>query len=1256
MNYKKSILSMAAVLALSSMVNASSTASYLPLTTKANDKAWVMFGVNGFGTGVPSTTNATAIFTPGYQVVTEDDLSDDLATPFEGIGATSAASGSGIFASSDGKNMATIQAIKKPDGTPYFTGISVAVAIDSATSLYTETETVRSMYLAIEPNDNIAKVKVNYKASLEGKSIELQIDGVGTVYKGKISQTATFDHPEVLRDVQPVDLGTAKTKPEDTLVYDLSQAPVNAAAYDSTKDQGVATGNERFYYYNANTQTWELWDRANSISENSLTAFEKGRAYWGRMDINGDNTTTSAKRAGLYLGNNTGLNEADASVYTGKLVPDAWNMIAFDPAKDPDIRTSTTGLIVSTSDDFSDSDKIVVLDESRQNSLTIAFDTNGTKGNAAALFMNKAIEEAKILGTMPDNFNLKVYSIADHQYAFIADKRFTIQDDAGDANLTDATTLAGKDPMNWDGSINSITDVKDGSDANNSDATSLYGEYAMIVEPLVGANTASQLDSEITGGSTGSAAVQFGNINGDTASKTLLGTDDTATDLVSAAAAFNNDDTFKVGPEPVENDSTGQVLQLDVDENGTNDMLLLAATKPFYIKDNTFTRVYTVDATQASGKILTIMPKKIETAPIGGNTIGDINTSINAKVDDGKVYATIDPNDSDKLVVVSEESLTVEINDVKSASAHLLTTSSSDSNIAKGAIKRVLDVSKLARTKVARNKYTIKFTADANGDGEGDIKVNGLDQDTNTTIDQATTTDAICKTVLKSFVENVNKTMAANNIAGSASYEYLDGTNSIKNAQIIIEGVGITSVSIDENDTGLTEDTPTDANAANAGKIDPDAALLSANLRANAIYTPDYVSAGPLYTLKKAGYEAKVIVKPTTKFAATPTTSWSNIDLTRDSKYWLKSNEYNLFNVDKDAGYWAYITNYSGGSSVSVGDKVFNPSFVYHFNNVTNVSENIINSGTVSFDILDSSQPTGKVNAETSNIKLIVNGEKIQAMKSGTAFTAILTKDEAGLEPDNGQDITVALKVADGIGDAPYEDSALFTLDYNKPAAPTLAFNANMLTLSDSSADTAAYYLWEDYIPDDVTSPLVAKATAPINMCQNFAFASQHNLKAIALDGSGDLGKANASNITSFSYINLTKGATVITQSNGSPSSTSVVYDDTCNVIPNEVAKKGLDIRTVIPGTASISYQALGANMDATTDVPFTAYIDIDGNAVKTVEVMYFQAYAGKTVYIEYNGKLVSATLPTTRADADATFTTPVTSSLVHSDNQTLAQ
>jgi len=223
-------------------------------------------------------------------------------------------------------------------------------------------------------------------------------------------------------------------------------------------------------------------------------------------------------------------------------------------------------------------------------------------------------------------------------------------------------------------------------------------------------------------------------------------------------------------------------------------------------------------------------------------------------------------------------------------------------------------------------------------------------------------------------------------------------------------------------------------------------------------------------------------------------------------------------------------------------------------------------------------------------------------------------------------------------------------------------FTPNELILSDDSSDAAEYYIWRDYIPDDLSSPLVSKITAPVNMClQGFSFGTIYNLKAVAVDGSGELGKANISNLKGFQYINLTKGATIISAPNGA-SSTAVVYDDACNIKTGATEKNGLDITTHVPGTARIAYQPFGsATINATTDVPLTAYVDVTGSGNQEVEVTYNRAYAGKTVFIEFNNKLVSVPLPTSAqldtigVSAIDTTSTPVHTTVIdNTSNYTL--
>ena len=149
MNYNKSIISLAAVMALSTAAIADGSAVYVPLNTVSYDRAWKMFGVNDFSNGVSSSTLATIdAFTNDFDVVT-DDPTDDLATAG--------------FKSSDGSNMGSVQGLSNGDSVPYFTELKVG--LKSSDLEYSETSPTRSMYIAIEGTDSVSKIKLTYKAA-----------------------------------------------------------------------------------------------------------------------------------------------------------------------------------------------------------------------------------------------------------------------------------------------------------------------------------------------------------------------------------------------------------------------------------------------------------------------------------------------------------------------------------------------------------------------------------------------------------------------------------------------------------------------------------------------------------------------------------------------------------------------------------------------------------------------------------------------------------------------------------------------------------------------------------------------------------------------------------------------------------------------------------------------------------------------------------------------------------------------------------
>jgi len=1248
-------LSIAAISVIGTLTYADTNAQYIPMTTKSYDKAWVMFGINNFATGVPTREASSGVAMS--EGVDEDNVGDDLATPASGIGLIDSAT-EGFKDTTGNYNLATFQALKDANGVAYFNG-PLTLDLNTTGLTYSETQPVRSMYIAIRENTTtslVSKIKLDYKAVLEGRTGALQLNHEGNIYTFTIDQAATFDSPAIAQYTEHTTTTSLLTTPEDSIVYDLAQAPINAIAFDRTQDRGTPRGYERFYHYDAQNGNWLLWDRTRvTTGQNTLTNFEKGKAYWGRIDINGDASTTSDARAGMYVAK-TGNSVADASVYAGKLTLNSWNMVSFDAAAHPDIRNATTGLLIGTNT-LEDGDAITLTDETGINSVTVTFQTAADYPNDVdrALYINKVVQAKKYLGEIPKSFNIKAFATnLSDKLLFLSDKKFTIKDTTGDI-LAEAKTLANRNVVNYDGSTTDITDVKDGTSEANSAATSRYGEYSLIIKPLIATGSASQLDNDVSGGGgSASAAVQFGNIDGESLNGSLStplpraladGGSDEASTLSTAQTQLSGDDIFD-GDK-----SSGRILQIDTDFSGSADMLLLATDKAFYIKDHTYTRTYEintgVDGTdEVNNPNVAYTIKNTTSAtltPANNDTVTEFVTAINNIADTGaqtdtKVYAAQDTNNN--LVVVTPDSSLMDLIDANSAVKDYFKRTTSSDTIAKGAISEVLNIAKLAREDVTLNKFKLAFSnTDSDSTEEISITLNvgttAITPNNTTGINVQNDTDRL--TILNDLVLQLNTAFQTANVAASAYHTYISG--SMDKASIYIEGVDLSNVVFNKDADGDGTDNALDVTisdiATNPGKLNTDAALIVSDLKDNAIYSPDYVNYGPLYTLKEAGYEAKAIVRPSTHIAATPTTHWDGIDLTRDSSQWLKYNEYNLFSVDDTSGYWVYVTAYTP-PTITVNNTVFSPTYAYHFDRNNN-TDNIISS--VSF----STQIDG-VDPATSNVKLVIGGNEVELVNTGSTYTANISTYETTLLSQ--QENTLILNVTNGLGDR-YKDDTFLTLDYAKPATPTITFpTAANMSISDTSGDVAAYYLWTDYIPDEgegAIGPISPLQATSYNMCQNTAFGSIQNYQLVAIDGSGVFGKGNISNMLPFNFVNTVKNATVLTHNSGDSASTAQNYDANC-FLTTQTLKHGMEVYTQTAFPVRLAFEPKDySGEDSANDIPLTAYYALPtATTDPIVRIDLLDLYVGEKFYIEYNGALYSGTFPADASAADASFTTPI--------------
>lgn len=1246
MKYSKSILSLATIIALSTSASADDAAMYLPLTTNSADNAWIMFGVNDFSDGEPSAGEDLGAFTLTDQV--SDTGGNTIATE-------------GFKDSTATYNMGSVQSLDSDQYT---------VATTSNDTIYDPTQPVRSMYIA-ELNQTKPSIKLTYNAVLENRTLEFQKNG-GAVYRAKFSETATYNNPmyPILEENNSTNVDDMKT-PSEALAYNLSNSPVNPAKYSKADHKGEANALTavRFYNYDASTATWKIWDSAKTgvAGANTLTEFEKGKAYWGRVDTDTSGTNVIA-RTGLVLGKPP-IAEPQASIYTGKLTTPGWNMISFDSSKHPYIRNSATGLILDINSS-ANTKGLTIIDETGINSLTITFRT-AHDGNTSEIArqINETVDAAKIIGTMPNSFNLKAFStkLTDNKIAFISDKKFSLKDDNTSAGAV--TTMTGDYPILPDGTqaTAAITDLN-----SSSIVSSLYGEYALIVEPFVGSGSASNLDS--LGNPTAydsnlSAAVRFGTISGTEGINRYLGANNSATTLDSAAT------TLKSG-EPVFTD--GEITQIDSNFDGTADMLLLASDKAFYIKDNTFTRVYKVNTggngtdetgTAATNTAFTLkgMVEK-EITPSDDYNATAIRNLINAgaEVNATKVYAAAS---GDKVIIVTTEEPQLALIDAKDKDNDYFTPDSLDANITKGAIGRVLDLSKLAREKVVQNKFQWSPAADWGTETSPtrdvawiSVTYQGTDINatTYTNISAAPTEDQNRTDVFNSLVNNINSALKSANAPLFASHNYKNGVNDITKGVITIEGPGIDSISIDQNGTAdfVTggSDNFDDNKSATAGTFNIDNANIVTDLKERPVYTPDYVNYGPLYTLKDAGYQAKVIVRASTDIASTPTTHWDHIDITDDSTNWLKENKYNLFSVDNASGYWVYLDDYAE-PAVPLGYSTieYSPTFKHTFNpdpdnEGETLTTNTITAGTFSVEV-------SGVTAGKSNVKLLVDNNEVALTESDSTYRVLLTESSTGIRP-NDNPLQVGIFISDGINNK-LNVPSIYQLDYAAPAKPDVTFsNVKTVAITDTSSDVVSYQIFEDVIPDDGKTPIQTLTTseaAAFDICNiEKSEFGMNNFKVIALDNEGGFDKSNISNVRDLNYLNAIKGATVLSHSEGDSTSSVKTYDSSCveNTTPS---KSGVEIMTQTPIPVRLAYIADSAGtVNASNELPITAYYKLPGGSEAVLKIDYVTAYAGDDFYVEYNSELYSGKFKATRSDADATFATPTALKLESSTNISL--
>lgn len=1288
MNLRKSVLSLATIMALSSSISADGTATYLPLSSSTTDSVWTLFGVNGFSDGTPSSLNVTAAgsFQAGFSELT-DDTTTDYASD-DGSGGSNdgliAASGDGI----NGDRMATLQSL---DGVA-----SLKVGMDMSGTYHDSTESVRTMYIRVAGDTQ--NVQLEYKASLEGKGVEILYDGV--LYSTYISQTSTW--ADAVKATAGGLTTAASTSDRSAILeildQDFTNNPANPAHFDKDVHLDTTTltrGN--FYHFNAINQQWEVWNANAATNANDFVSLDKGKAYWGRTD-KADIIPNGDGPSGLILGQATSVNGIpDPTRYNDdsnvSRLTDGWNMISFDDSK-PTIRHAATGLIVTG---IVDTDTLVITDDSGLHSYTYDISAGANViTEALAIAINEGIETAKLLGTLPSSFNVKMLWTADGDFVFISDKKFTIHETDGTGAIT-VTTLTGANPY-VSGVRTAIAGVDGVSDLDTlGPVTSAYGEYAMIVDLMVddltGGDTAATLDETGSTGATWSSKIMFGQDGVDNAAVELAGAADDATiTFAEAKSNVETDDDLFNGTT-----GTGLLTAIDIDNSGALDKVIIASDEKFYVKDSTFVKVLTVTPNTSVNNLTLDGSSQVAIATDATPTVAELVALVQGQSDvvagNTGIYAHAGTTAAN-IILVSTNADSFDLKDAPSATLDLLSRASSDANdVAKGAVGGVYAIDELAALPLVQSSYTVEFTAAMQPNDALDqisINVNGLGAVNNTA--GAVVTTAEKKAWFDEIVSIINTAITGASLHGYATHDYSETTDNFTTAVVLVQGVDIDSIAfLEVGDTGADTTppaNPTDTNTATAGTLGT-LPTLTDDLKSNPIYAPDFAIYGPLYTLREAGYDVRGMLKATTDMDTDigintgGTIAWDSIDITRHEDDWFANNEFNLFKINNHDGYWVYLDS-KGADTVSIGTPEFSSvAYSYYFDNDTGLTTtNMIQTASLSVEItgLDDSN-SANTDENAGSAYATIGGEKVQ-LKRSSANSNIYTANVSDMALANFDEdtspITVDIRAVNGKGQS-VEKLESLSIDYVKPTnLAVTSSNAAQITLSVDSNTTENFYVFEDYIPELAASrataisagtafkvPATTDISATFEPCKSssYSFGDVKNFRVVAADG--DMDASNVSNAKDFSYALTLKGAVVLTQTQ-SPATNAEqlgrVYNESCvktldKADQEATDNKGVSLKTLTTGfTSSMSFDAEDTSFDR--DLAWTANYALTGGGTAVVQIQSTSAYAGKTFFLEYADKLYKGTFVSSEAAADASTTGGASIALTEQSvgNNTLAE
>ena len=490
-------------------------------------------------------------------------------------------------------------------------------------------------------------------------------------------------------------------------------------------------------------------------------------------------------------------------------------------------------------------------------------------------------------------------------------------------------------------------------------------------------------------------------------------------------------------------------------------------TSPFYIRDNTFVKVYRLDGTPTNAGVKIYLDD--------GNgiltevEIGDASTTA-TNLTDGDFKAK---NVGNYIYLATTESTKRTFDLKEKGNDDNLTRVISNNDLAFGAVKEVYSVSNLGQSDINKSVFILDFNGSTTQEGDDlNISINGEN------IDCVVGDDDNAGNICINCAAKINSESNQNVIADCNTTTRTD-----KNARITLTGYFATAT-FDINNSGAE----IDLNVSDVGDIKDkncsrfweknstggvalqDTETLTDDLTYIPIFTPDFPTRdNVLKYIRNNGFVAKKML--TAVNDSSGNISWKYIDLTVNPDNWFDEvYDHSLFSVEQEKGYFVYLEeeNESKKITLSNDDILFNLSYFQHYNNDKN-DVDLAKGGQVDNFFQGTLQVIPNDNeGEKTQVVATIQNKDYKLIKNGSYYTLEINRanlpDIAMIDPE----ITITAYNEKGT-------KASQTVNFNlaTPAKPVLQFvSGKHIFIGTTSSGVKSFNIYKGVIPDNDPTPV----------------------------------------------------------------------------------------------------------------------------------------------------------------------------------------